>query len=774
MTRFDYKDSLVHAMKNGINLFVGAGFSLFAKDVDGHTLPQGSDLVKELHDSVGPGINDLSKYCSVMERKKKSELYAYLTKRFKVSEYKDFYDNLNYINLKGVYTTNIDDLIPQIVSKSKLRFINEQAVNGDCPSANGINYLPLHGYVKYPEKGYVFSVEKIANIYNETPRVWSYLSSAVEKYPTLFIGYNMNDTGVIDSILAQKTFNNAQKAMWIILYNPSNDDIEYFEGLGFGIIISDTKEFLEEIPKLDSWANYKINKSPLEDLLRGNVIPKDGRGLTQRPIDEFYKGMAPTWPDIQRNVIYKTSFFKVIENSVHHPTRHTIIIGAPISGKTTLAMQIGHSIQFGGIKLMFDSMTMNKAEYIAKLVGKESALIFIENFTDDIEAFLLLSELPHVKVVGIDRSHNYTIINHLINPDKFEVINVTELKEQDIQGIVDAIPAEIRRSEEDIRKRKEKDSFDSIYEFIVRHVEGQSIENRYKEFINNLEKNDSELVEFLVLCAYMNKARVPMSIEVAWRYFDDMDYAEILDMRNQLADFLREDDDDWLSEQNVDGYRPRTSIISDTILKYANKEIIADVMWHLLDSVPRFAICNYNTFRKWAFDKILVSKAFPNWKEGMEFYEKAFLYDDNNPYILQQGALYLSSKRQYDKAFDWIDRAKTMTNNKYYSIRNSHAIILFDANYEHINTDARNMLMKSMDTLHECYNRDYRRIYHAQVYADQALRFFTKYHDSKSIEYLNQAKVWLQDELKDKSWAYELKPLLRRVNDTLEHTENIL
>lgn len=771
MKRFDHKETLIQAMKNGLNLFIGAGFSLYAKDMSGKCLPKGTDLLKELHQYVGPGLNDLPKYCSVMERKKKTELYSYLTQRFKVATFEDFYLNLNYINLKSIYTTNIDDLIPQIVAQSKLRYINEQGVNGDCTNERGINYLPLHGYVKYPEQGYVFSVEKIASIYNQAPRLWSYLSAAVEKYPTLFLGYGMNDTGVIEAVLSQQTFNNAQKSMWIVLCNPSQDDIDYFDGIGFSIIVSDTKEFLEEIPKMDNWRNYRVTKSPLEDLLKANVIPKDGRGLVQRPIAEFYKGMAPTWPDIQRNVIYKTSFFKDIENSVYHPVRHTIIIGAPISGKTTLAMQIGYLVQFNGVKLMFDGLTLNRAEYVAKLIGNEKALIIVESFTDNIDAFLLLSTLKNVKVVGVDRSHNYAIINHLIDPKYFEVINVTELKEQDIQGIVSAIPAEIRRSESEIKKRKAEDSVDSIYEFVIRHVQGQSIESRYKEFVEGLENENPDLVEFLVLCAYMNKARVPMSMEVAYEYFDEMNYTEVIEMRKQLADFLREDDDNWLAEQNIDGYRPRTSIISDAILKYADRKILADVMWKVVENVHSFVICNYHTFRKWAFDKVLVLKAFPDWREGMEFYEKVFLYDNRNPYVLQQGALYLSTKHRYHEAFDWIDRAKTLTNNKHFSIRNSHAIILFDANYEVDTAEARTLLIKSMDTLHECYKNDNRRTYHAEVYAEQSLRFFRKYHDEKSIEYLSQAKIWLRDELADKPWAYELKPLLKRVEETLEHKE---
>lgn len=767
--RFDYKETLVQAMKSGLNLFVGAGFSIYAKDSKGQPLPVGSSLIKELHQFVSPGLNDLPRYCSVMERKNRTALYSYLTERFKVCSYDDCYLNLNLINLKGVYTTNIDDLVPQIIEKNHNKYVNEQNVNGDCANDQGINYLPLHGYIKYPENGYVFTVEKIASIYNQAPRIWSYLSLAIEKYPTLFIGYGLNDTGVIESIMSQQTFKNAQKSMWILLYDPSKDDIDYFEGIGFNIIVADTKEFLNEIPQMGDFAPRHINRSKtLETIFPANIIPKDSRGLTQRPIEEFYRGLPPNWADILRNVICRTSFFKEIENSVHS-RKHTIIIGAPISGKTTLAMQVGVFVDFDGVKLMFNDLTVNRAEYIAKIVGTQKVLIIVENFSDDIDAFMVLKSLPNAKVVGVDRSHYFSIVSHKLSQNEFDIINVTELKEQDIQGIIDAIPEGIRRSEKEI-KRNRYNSDNSIFEFVIRHVKGQTIKTRYREFIKKLEIEKPILEEFLVLCAYMHVSRVPLSMEVAYSYFDDLSYKEVIEMRKQLSDFLQEDDEDELATNNIDGYRPRSSIVADAILEYSSKKILANVVWKVLKNVNYVSICNYRKFRRWAFDKALMMKAFSDWREGKKFYEEAFLYDNRNPYVLQQGALYLSAMKKFRDAFDWIDKAKTMTNDKQFSIRNSHAIILFDANYEIMTIEAEKQMDTSMEILHKCYKDDMRRTFHAKTYADQALRYFRKYHNEKAKAYLEQSKIWLQDELKENSWEFELKSLAARVTETIANT----
>lgn len=767
ITRIDYKETLVQAMKTGINLFVGAGFSLYAKDASGKKLPTGSQLLAELHANVGPGQKDLARYCSVMERKNRGALYDYLTKRFQVKSFDDCYLNLNLINLRGVYTTNIDDLVPQIIERSENRYVNEQNIYGDCANSQGVNYLPLHGYVKYPEQGYVFSVEKIATIYNQAPRVWAYLSSAVEKFPTLFIGYSLNDTGVIESILSQQTFKNAQKSMWIVLYNPSADEIEYFEGLDFNIIIADTKDFLDELPSFCNLGEKMVSKSSsIETLFKSNVVPKDSRGLIQRPIEEFYRGLPPTWGDILRNVIYKTSFYKEIENSFYSK-KHTIIIGSPISGKTTLAMQVAKFVNYDGTKLMFNDLNSNRAEYVAKIVGSQKALIVVENFADDIDAFLLLKQLPNVKMIGIDRGHYFSIISHKVDQREFDIINVTELKDQDIQGIIDSIPEGIRKSEREI-KRTRYNIDTSIFEFVVHHVKGQTIRNRYRDFIMRLEAENTDLAEFLVLCAYMHVARVPLSMEVAYSYFDEKSYTEVISMRKQLSDFLQEDDEEELATNNIDGYRPRSSIVADSILAYTSKTLLAKVMLTVLKKVSSFTICNYRIFRKWAFDKVLVMKAFDNWREGKEFYEEAFLYDNRNPYVLQQGALYLSANRKYRDAFDWIDKAKTLTNDKQFSIRNSHAIILFDANYEISGSDAEKQMDASMAILHKCYSDDMRRTFHAKTYADQALRYLKKYHNDKAKAYLTQALEWLDEELKENSWEFEIKKMRFQVYNTLK------
>lgn len=762
-------------MKTGINVFVGAGFSLYAYDKKKQNLPSGNGLADELKSMFNVKASSLSMISTILQRKAKTEFKAFLTERFSVDSYESFYDNLNLVNVKSYFTTNIDNLIPKIVSSdNSKRFINDLLVNGENADANRINYLPLHGCVENPENEYVFDVQSLATTFGNNSRIWSYLSNACEKNPTIFLGYSYSDNSVIQALSSYRTFENAQKEKWILLYNPTDDQIEFYEALDFTIIKGEIKEFLELLPNIldnEELSGKKNEEEEIRDIFKSNLVPLDNRNQVSRPIIDFFRGQVPIWSDILSNKIYRVSYYKQIQDSIYNQNRQTIVIGAPVSGKTTLAMLLAYNVQFEGVKLMYSGLTLSKVDFILKILGNLKALIFVENFTDNIEAFLKLSQAKNITVVGVDRSQFYSTVSHMLTPQMFDIINVTELSDNDIQGVFNSVPVEIKASSMKT-KRKSKDIYaaDSIYEFVIRNIKGQNIVERYKKIIHDLEHDDSDLMEFLLLCAYMHKCRVPLSIEVAYSYFSDIyNYQYVLEMKDELEDMLSEfEGSNDLLDSSIEYYYPRTYFIAEAILKYSSPLLLKRIMSKVIDNVPKYLIYNFKTFRKFAFDSLLTAKAFVDWKDGMDFYKSAYLYDNENPYVLQQGALFLSKKKQYQEAFKWIDKAINSTNDKYFSIRNSHAIILFDANYElELNNMVEEQLDRSMEILHKCYHDDSRKIFHAIVYADQAERYFIKVNSEKTINYLQQAKKWLKEESSNNSWNYELKQRLSKVEKIL-------
>ncbi|MGL5696179.1 MAG: hypothetical protein ACRCXF_04280, partial [Plesiomonas shigelloides] len=135
-----------------------------------------------------------------------------------------------------------------------------------------------------------------------------------------------------------------------------------------------------------------------------------------------------------------------------------------------------------------------------------------------------------------------------------------------------------------------------------------------------------------------------------------------------------------------------------------------------------------------------------------------------------QGAIYLSRKKQYPLAFKWIDQAMSLAGKRGASVKNTYAVILFNANYDKPSESPEVMdtLDQSLQILQQCYTDDLRKVYHAKVFSDQAVKYSDKYPDSpRSREYLEQAIQWLNTELKTRQGDRAINQLLRNLKSAI-------
>ena len=113
--KVEFKETLEKELREGINLFLGAGFSIHAKNFSNLNLPVASYLSEELITHFNcPDIKDLSKICTIIDSYNSEGLRTYLINRFNVSSYESFYSNLLSINAPRIFTTNIDNLVNKI------------------------------------------------------------------------------------------------------------------------------------------------------------------------------------------------------------------------------------------------------------------------------------------------------------------------------------------------------------------------------------------------------------------------------------------------------------------------------------------------------------------------------------------------------------------------------------------------------------------------------------------------------------------------------------
>lgn len=203
-----------------------------------------------------------------------------------------------------------------------------------------------------------------------------------------------------------------------------------------------------------------------------------------------------------------------------------------------------------------------------------------------------------------------------------------------------------------------------------------------------------------------------------------------------------------LSDENQDYYVPRSRSVAEAVMHKIPAEEIKSLLLTFHTEVSPTKISRYDIFRRGAYDAGLVGRAFPDWEEGLSFYELASTRDNTHS-LKQQAAIYLAHRKQYHLAFSWIDEALSMIGRQNAPVKNTYAVILFLANSDKpLDSEVINSLIESMEILANCYNSDIRKTYHAKVFSDQALKFAIRLpNQPESMQYLDKAIQWLETEL---------------------------
>ncbi|EHU9139911.1 SIR2 family protein, partial [Escherichia coli] len=242
-----------HHLKSGINLFLGAGFSVEASSKSGK-LPVGDNLKDELLDHFKrkkPSSLDLPQLCQILSSSSKKELKDFFINRFTVTEFDELYKSLESIKIKSIFTTNIDDLIFKIFKDSSKYYINDIQLRGPAISnGEAIDYIGLHGCVAYPGSEFAFSPLEISSSFERDKDRWFTYVGKIQTSPTLYWGYRVQDAGVLQALSNTSNKGRQRADAWIVLREDDEEAREYYSSLGFQIIIGETKELLKYISKI--------------------------------------------------------------------------------------------------------------------------------------------------------------------------------------------------------------------------------------------------------------------------------------------------------------------------------------------------------------------------------------------------------------------------------------------------------------------------------------------------------------------------------------------
>jgi len=300
-------------------------------------------------------------------------------------------------------------------------------------------------------------------------------------------------------------------------------------------------------------------------------------------------------------------------------------------------------------------------------------------------------------------------------------------------------------------------------------IAGHLLADRFIEALEELKREAPEKHDLLLLSCYLYSCRIPTSVDVASSFLSNVVrdpsavYTLLVSMGSLLSPY-----EGSLAETEQAFFVPRSRSVAEAVMKRIGSIDLRRLLIQFHSEVSPTKIPRYDIFRRMAYDANLTNRAFPEWKDGLDFYEKCFERDGSHSFK-QQGAIYLSRKKQYPLAFKWIDDAMAIAGRRAASVRNTYAVIMFNANYDKPASvpEVVATLDESMQILQKCYTEDLRKVYHAKVFADQSVKYANKFPNSpSSLEYLDQASAWLNAELKSRQGDRAINQLLRDLKST--------
>lgn len=790
--RFDNEALFVSLVSNyGMNLYLGAGFSVYADNEAGEKLPLGNEINKHLIDVFGLKTNreyTLSKSCQKIKKDNKDALERLLKETYRVKSFDKMYTGLCRLPIKNIITLNIDNLVEQIYEdESSTKIIADNNITGPLEKNNVVNLYKLHGSVTYPMGSDMsFTDKELTDLFVREPGLFNTVSLKLSSAPTLFWGTSFGDNDSLELICHSEIYSKSATPKWIVVYPLDNveDTIEDLEDLGFNIVVADTKELMEYLCSLSFAASTKVKKYVYREYRENfpaNFICNElEHSSVRRPVMDFFSGAEPVISDILSSNVKRTSYFNQILQTIFSK-RVTLITGIPGCGKSTLLMQLAFGKEIDGRKFWFNSIIKQEAEKLVKLIKDDkNVTVFLDNLYSNVDAFEVLKGSSNIKLVLAERALNYEYVKRFLSISSDAIVDVSNLAASDIQNIC----LSMNKSSSDAIALMEKNENISLLEIVFFASTNAQIKERISGYIKDLaefkdEKLKIDLLELYTLVNYTSSCGIPATMDMLYFYFGDLieNYEDIIYALKKMNKIIVETTDEELKiDESQDYLIMRSKLFAEKSIFLIPPEIFAHVLEKFLDKVSPHAIYRYDIFKRKAYDADFTRRAFSKTR-GIQFYEKLLL-QNSNPYVRHQYSIFLQRKGDINLAWEQIDRAHTECQKKIFSIANTHAIIMFEKNMaveaknEKELDIQKNTIGRSFSTLEYCLSQDIRVSYHALTYARNAIRYYEKFgKDEFSESYIDSATVQLNSIIDSKEYIY--RPVLREMKTLLSELREI-
>ncbi|WP_298559935.1 SIR2 family protein [uncultured Aliiroseovarius sp.] len=216
----ELEETIVDVLSGSAVLFVGAGFSLGAKDSFSKDVPSTEELTQEIRelagisDSEGGNLSDLAEFCE-NEPALHSELVNLLSERLTGCQPNEHHKKLLALPWRSVFTTNFDDVAETVLKGKDTQVITPKTLSEHIiPSKTPLYYL--HGRALDLSEGhadpkFVLSETNYIDLPKENKELYSALENEISvARRVVFLGYSLRDAEIASRLFRVEGF--AQRA----------------------------------------------------------------------------------------------------------------------------------------------------------------------------------------------------------------------------------------------------------------------------------------------------------------------------------------------------------------------------------------------------------------------------------------------------------------------------------------------------------------------------------------------------------------------------------
>lgn len=421
------------------SLLLGSGVSLDSRNRFGEKLRSAERLRKDLCAQTG-----------ARESTSLQRVYSLLSDGQVKSEIIDIFSgctpgptlaNLPHFTWKTIFTFNVDDVLEEVYASARTSKQRLCSLNFDSPfeSSNDkadLIAVHLHGYVRKPESGFVFSATEYARVMRELNPWTHVLAETLATEPFIIAGTSLNEID-LEFYLSHRSEETPRRGRGpSLLIEPCPDVTTHSDCRRYGLTLVQA-----EFDKFLEWLRSAFPAPPtLADLIVPDVGTIFPASVTQRELLRYFTdfeivtsaelplpkapapflyGREPEWHDIHTHIdIERTDNGALVDLArsalFSHPTAKVLLLlDAPGTGKSTMLKRVATDLVATG-SVAFNVRTLSRVDSenaISCLRQAEVDQIFliVDDFAEHVDQLKLIVEeaslSDKIRVIGAERDY---------------------------------------------------------------------------------------------------------------------------------------------------------------------------------------------------------------------------------------------------------------------------------------------------------------------------------------------------------------------------------